>query len=62
MLRGHEAAPIVADGTIYVVTPFPNYLYALDAQTGAQKWKYEPRTVRAAQGVACCDVVNRGAA
>jgi glucose dehydrogenase len=23
--RGHEAAPIVADGTMYIVTPFPNH-------------------------------------
>ena len=26
------------------------------------KWKYEPKPEPAAQGVACCDVVNRGAA
>ncbi|HUF34571.1 MAG TPA: methanol/ethanol family PQQ-dependent dehydrogenase [Gemmatimonadales bacterium] len=62
VLRGHEAAPIVADGLMYVVTPFPNLLYALDIATGAQKWKYDPGTARASQGVACCDVVNRGAA
>jgi PQQ-dependent dehydrogenase (methanol/ethanol family) len=62
VLRGHEAAPIVAGGTMFVVTPFPNLLYALDPVTGAQKWKYDPGTTRAAQGVACCDVVNRGAA
>ncbi len=63
VLRGHEAAPIVVGGTMYVVTPFPNILYALDlAQGGALKWKYEPGPLRAAQGVACCDVVNRGAA
>src|SRR5688572_3523179 len=24
VLRGHEAAPIVADGTMFVITPFPN--------------------------------------
>ncbi len=28
--RGQEAAPLVVGGTMYVVTPFPNYLYALD--------------------------------
>ncbi len=62
--RGHEAAPIVADNTMYIVTPFPNPLYALDlTQPGApMKWKYEPKPVSVAQGVACCDVVNRGAA
>ncbi len=61
--RGQEAAPIVVGDTMYVVTPFPNILYALDlAKNGAMKWKYEPNPEAAAQGVACCDVVNRGAA
>ncbi|MDQ2671095.1 MAG: PQQ-binding-like beta-propeller repeat protein, partial [Gemmatimonadota bacterium] len=62
VLRGHEAAPIVANNTMYVVTPHPNYLYALDlTRGGALKWKYDPGASRAARGVACCDVVNRGA-
>jgi lanthanide-dependent methanol dehydrogenase len=63
VLRGQEAAPLVIGSTMYVVTPFPNILYALDlSQPGAPvKWKYEPKPVAAAQGVACCDVVNRGA-
>ena len=62
--KGHEAAPIVVGGTMYVVTPFPHAVLALDlGQAGAPvKWRYEPRPVPAAQGVACCDVVNRGAA
>jgi PQQ-dependent dehydrogenase (methanol/ethanol family) len=59
VLRGQEAAPLYADGTIYVVTPFPNLLYALDLK-GAAKWVYKPKPSSAAQGVACCDVVNRG--
>ena len=47
---------------MYVVTPFPNILYALDLKNnGAMKWQYEPKPELAAQGVACCDVVNRGA-
>jgi PQQ-dependent dehydrogenase (methanol/ethanol family) len=60
--RGQEAAPIVVGSTMYVLTPYPNILYALDlAQPGAPvKWKYEPKVEAAAQGVACCDVVNRG--
>jgi PQQ-dependent dehydrogenase (methanol/ethanol family) len=60
--RGQEAAPIVVGSTMYVVTPFPNVVYALDlAKPGAPvKWKFEPKPVAAAQGVACCDVVNRG--
>jgi PQQ enzyme repeat len=48
---------------MYVVTPFPNILHALDlTNPGATRWSYEPKPMSAAQGVACCDVVNRGAA
>jgi PQQ-dependent dehydrogenase (methanol/ethanol family) len=63
VLRGQEAAPIVVNGTLYVVTPYPNLLYALDlTRPGAPvKWTYNPKPVSSAQGVACCDVVNRGA-
>jgi lanthanide-dependent methanol dehydrogenase len=62
VLRGHEAAPIVVGSTMYIVTPFPNYVYALDlAKPGLPiKWTYNPKPELAAQGVACCDVVNRG--
>jgi len=61
--RGHEAAPLVVGDTMYLVTPYPNILYALDLRNGgAVKWKYEPDPAAAAQGVACCDFVNRGAA
>ncbi|MBA2918862.1 methanol/ethanol family PQQ-dependent dehydrogenase [Sphingomonas sp. CGMCC 1.13658] len=64
LLKGHEAAPLVVGSTMYIVTPFPNYLYALDLnRPGAPlKWKYDPKPAAASQGVACCDVVNRGAA
>jgi lanthanide-dependent methanol dehydrogenase len=63
ILRGHEAGPLVVGSTMYIVTPFPNYLYALDlTKPGApMKWRYDPRPDQSAQGVACCDVVNRGA-
>jgi lanthanide-dependent methanol dehydrogenase len=62
-LRGHEAAPLVVGSTLYLVTPHPNVLFALDlAKNGALKWRYDPPVARAAAGVACCDVVNRGAA
>jgi lanthanide-dependent methanol dehydrogenase len=64
VLRGQEAAPIVAEDTMFVVTAYPNIVYALDlTKPGAPvKWKHEPKPVAAAQGVACCDTVNRGAA
>ncbi|HEX2207824.1 MAG TPA: PQQ-dependent dehydrogenase, methanol/ethanol family, partial [Longimicrobium sp.] len=61
---GHEGAPLVVGGTMYWVSPFPNRLYALDlTRPGAPlKWTYAPPLQAAAQGVACCDKVNRGAA
>ena len=30
VLRGHEGAPLVIGDVMYVHTPFPNYVYALD--------------------------------
>ena len=62
VLRGHEAAPIVANNTMYIITPYPNIVYALDlTKPGLPvKWKYNPKPELSSQGVACCDVVNRG--
>src|ERR1700743_2380675 len=62
--HGQEAAPIVANDTMFIVTPYPNIVFALDfTKPGAPiKWSYRPHPAAAAQGVACCDVVNRGAA
>jgi PQQ-dependent dehydrogenase (methanol/ethanol family) len=63
VLRGHEAAPIVANDRMFVVTPYPNVVYAFDLRRpGVPLWRYVAATTPAAQGVACCDVVNRGAA
>ncbi len=61
--RGHEAAPIIADNTMFVVGPYPNPVFAFDlARPGfALKWKFDPVPEPSAQGVACCDTVNRGA-
>ena len=28
--KGHEAAPLVVGSTMYIVTPYPNVVYALD--------------------------------
>lgn len=62
VLRGHEAAPLIVGDTMYYVTPYPNLLYAIDVTTGEKKWEYKPKPSSSSQGVACCDVVNRGAA
>ncbi|MGE5090533.1 MAG: PQQ-dependent dehydrogenase, methanol/ethanol family [Bacillota bacterium] len=63
-LRGHEGQPLVVNNTMYVVTPWPNVAYAFDLTKEGYplKWKYRPDVNPAAQGVACCDVVNRGPA
>lgn len=62
LTRGQEAGPLVVNGTMYIITPWPNLLYALDlTKPGApRKWTYTPGTSASSQGVACCDVVNRG--
>src|SRR6478735_5788714 len=62
--KGHEAAPLVIGDTMYLVMPYPNTVYALDLRqpTATVKWKFDPKPSASAQGVACCDVVNRGAA
>lgn len=61
--RGHEGQPLVVGTTMYVVTPYPNVLLAIDLTVpgGKLKWKYEPHPDPRAVGIACCDVVNRGA-
>ena len=61
--RGQEAAPIVANNTMFVVAPWPNKLFALDlTKPGAPlKWSYNPNPSPYAKGEACCDWVNRGA-
>ena len=63
-LNGLEGAPLVHNNTMYFVTSFPNIVYALDlAKEGAPvKWLYRPTQDPTVQGVACCDVVNRGVA
>jgi len=61
--HGHEGQPLVVNGTLYMVTPFPNNLIALDLTKPGfpQKWVFRPFPDLRSQGVACCDIVNRGA-
>ncbi len=63
VLRGHEGGPLIIGSTMYVHTPFPNIVYALDLdRDGAIKWKYEPKQDPDTIPVMCCDTVNRGVA
>ena len=58
---GAEGAPLIVGDTMYLITPFPNKVFALDlTKGGALKWKYEPNPDPSSPGVACCDLVNRG--
>src|SRR5579864_2954525 len=63
VLAGHEGQPLVVGDTMYVVTPWPNVLYAFDLSKEGYplRWKYRPDVSPNALGVACCDAVNRGA-
>ncbi|NOC45678.1 MULTISPECIES: lanthanide-dependent methanol dehydrogenase XoxF5 [unclassified Ruegeria] len=63
VLRGHEGSPLVIGDMMYVHTPFPNIVYALDlANEGKIVWKYEPKQDPDVIPVMCCDTVNRGVA
>ena len=63
VLGGHEGQPLVVGNTMYVVTPWPNVLYAFDLTKEGYplRWKYRPEVSPNSIGIACCDTVNRGA-
>jgi PQQ-dependent dehydrogenase (methanol/ethanol family) len=52
----------VGDGRLYVDTPFPNKITALDMKDGRKVWEYEPDQDPLVIPVICCDTVNRGLA
>jgi PQQ-dependent dehydrogenase (methanol/ethanol family) len=61
--HGWEGSPLVVGKTMYVVTPFPDNLIAIDLTdpNGPVKWIYRPNPNGEAVGKACCDTVDRGA-
>ncbi|MDF3605129.1 methanol/ethanol family PQQ-dependent dehydrogenase [Paracoccus sp. DMF-8] len=61
VLRGHEGSPLVIGDIMYVHTPFPNNVMALDLNNdGKILWRYEPQQDPNVIAVMCCDTVNRG--
>jgi len=63
VLRGHEGSPLVIGDVMYVHTPFPNIVYALDLKNeGKILWRYSPEQNPDVIGVMCCDTVYRGLA
>jgi lanthanide-dependent methanol dehydrogenase len=63
VLRGHEGQPLVIGNVMYLVTPFPNTVYALDLNHEERiLWQYQPTQNAEVIPVMCCDTVNRGVA
>ena len=59
---GQEATPLVANGTIYGITNW-SIVFAVDARTGKEKWRWDPEVNQTAvRPRICCGVVNRGLA
>jgi quinoprotein glucose dehydrogenase len=56
---GLETTPILVDGTLYLTTAF-NRVFALDPETGKQRWVYDPMTELA--GDYGDGLINRGVA
>jgi quinohemoprotein ethanol dehydrogenase len=59
--RGLEATPIIVDGRMYTTGSW-SIVFALDARTGKELWRWDPQVPRTYGQRACCDVVNRGVA
>lgn len=62
VLRGHEGSPLVIDGMMYLHSPFPNKVFAIDLDTQKIVWKYEPKQDPFVISQMCCDTVYRGLA
>jgi quinohemoprotein ethanol dehydrogenase len=60
-MRGQEATPIVIDGVMYTSGTW-GYVYALEAATGKELWRYDPKPDYFTGRHPCCDLVNRGVA
>ena len=61
VLRGHEGGPLIIGNMMYVHTPFPNKVFAMDlSQEQKIVWEYEPKQDPNTIPVMCCDTVNRG--
>ena len=62
ILDSHEASPLVVGDTMYIVSPKPNYVYALDlTKDGVIKWEFRPTMdVALATAQTCCGAQTRG--
>src|SRR5436309_623491 len=44
-IAAFEATPVLADGLLYVITPF-NQVIALDPESGAERWRHDPHLAK----------------
>jgi quinohemoprotein ethanol dehydrogenase len=59
---GQEATPLVSNGTLYSITNW-SVVFALDARTGKEKWRWDPEVNQdKTRPQICCGVVQRGIA
>jgi alcohol dehydrogenase (cytochrome c) len=62
-LRSQESTPLVVGDTLYVTSSHgPKNVFAVDAKTGAVRWRYSPEVPAGIEQFTCCDVHNRGVA
>ena len=55
-----ESTPLVSNGVMYSVTNW-SIVFALDARTGKEKWRWDPEVNRVTvTPKICCGIVNRG--
>ena len=59
--RGLESTPLVIDGVLYATGSWSR-VYALDATSGRELWRFDPEVPGWKGRNVCCDVVNRGVA
>ncbi len=58
VLRGHEGSPLVIGDMMYLHTPFPNNVFAIELGTQKIKWKYAPKQDPAVIPQMCRDMVS----
>jgi quinohemoprotein ethanol dehydrogenase len=58
---GIESTPLVSNGVLYATGPW-SVVFAIDARTGKEKWRYDPDVARVNGPHMCCGPVNRGVA
>lgn len=59
---GQEATPLVHNGVIFSTTQW-SIVFAVDARTGKEKWRWDPEVNQSAvRSKICCGVVQRGVA